>query len=648
MAKSLKRTGIVFLVIVISLLLITGCLFANNNLSTDKNSNSQNQNSGLVANEGVARAGSTYELSGTNTEMATQWAQATLYAEAHKGTNVTVKLMNDWKAPTTGNHYFGTGQGFGNESHSIMVQNGVTMTIDLNGHTIDRGLTKASPVVLGRVITVGQASTLTIKDSSYNSATAKMTATKDLSKLPYGKITGGSSNEINSNDRLGGGISLRDHSTLNLYGGIITGNYCHGNGGGIFVLDNSTFNYYDGIVCDNFSDDNGSGVYIRNDSIFNFYDGIIAGNKSYRSGGLRGYNSTLNIYGGSIHENVSGVHGNAMTDAAHAAGIALVTTHLNLYGGTIRNNLNEGGGVAGILMEDNKCTIAVSNNPMVYSNYNGNEQESNLYIPKNFKIRVDGKLEKDGNIARIFINFTKDNVLTAFTYGYSYNGNKGADPSLYFFPSNRKIGNPANFSAKMKNDEVIFDYPHDAMYDFIYLDEDGKRQNYIDNDLLHGFNDTNISTYALGNILPNTSINEFVKHLSVFNIDKNNMGIFDSQDNLVYDSGSPMGGITSEQMNNGYALAVGTGWYIKYNNPLTNNTETVYLSVLGDVNGDGRISASDCAYLRLIANDKDLFYSLKTEVKLASLIINNGKVTSADSEIALNVICKNIKIDFFY
>ncbi len=78
-----------------------------------------------------------------------------------------------------------------------MVQNGVTMTIDLNGHTIDRGLTKASPVELGRVITVGQASTLTIKDSSYNSATAKMTATKDLSKLPYGKITGGSSNEIN-------------------------------------------------------------------------------------------------------------------------------------------------------------------------------------------------------------------------------------------------------------------------------------------------------------------------------------------------------------------------------------------------------------------------------------------------------------------
>ena len=64
------------------------------------------------------------------------------------------------------------------------------------------------------------------------------------------------------------------------------------------------------------------------------------------------------------------------------------------------------------------------------------------------------------------------------------------------------------------------------------------------------------------------------------------------------------------------------------------------LSILGDVNGDGRISASDVTYLRQIASDNALYESLSVEKKLASMVINKGNVTSADAEIVKNVINK--------
>ena len=77
-------------------------------------------------------------------------------------------------------------------------------------------------------------------------------------------------------------------------------------------------------------------------------------------------------------------------------------------------------------------------------------------------------------------------------------------------------------------------------------------------------------------------------------------------------------------------------------------TETIYLSVLGDVTGDGRISAVDVTYLRQIANDKDVYDNLSVEKKLASLVLNVGIVTTADAEIIRNIMDNKITIDLFY
>ena len=68
--------------------------------------------------------------------------------------------------------------------------------------------------------------------------------------------------------------------------------------------------------------------------------------------------------------------------------------------------------------------------------------------------------------------------------------------------------------------------------------------------------------------------------------------------------------------------AVGTGWKLETYSKNNEIIETVYLSVFGDVNGDGRITASDVSYLRQLASDADLFTSLDMHKQVAASIIN--------------------------
>ncbi len=115
------------------------------------------------------------------------------------------------------------------------------LTIDLNGYTIDRGLSGKDPIDGGNVIT-NHAIELRIIDTSKNKT---------------GRITGGS----NTGD--GGGI-ISDVDTLELQDVTVSGNRSMGNGGGIWakycvVLNGST-------VTDNVAGGNGGGVYWPNNS----------------------------------------------------------------------------------------------------------------------------------------------------------------------------------------------------------------------------------------------------------------------------------------------------------------------------------------------------------------------------------------------
>lgn len=97
----------------------------------------------------------------------------------------------------------------------MYVENGKAAVLDLNGKTLDGGLSGKAAVGEGSVIAVN-GGTLTLKDSGTG-----------------GKITGG-----NSTDGGGGGITVRWGGALYMEGGIITGNRA-AYGGGVFVAQNS-------------------------------------------------------------------------------------------------------------------------------------------------------------------------------------------------------------------------------------------------------------------------------------------------------------------------------------------------------------------------------------------------------------------------
>ncbi len=173
---------------------------------------------------------------------------------------------------------------------------------------------------------------------------------------------------------------------------------------------------------------------------------------------------------------------------------------------------------------------------------------------------------------------------------------------------------------------------NESGYDYQTIDKNNIRQNFgaLNNNHSASVNGRNV----LGKISPNTKLFTFVSNLEN---SKNSIKVYDSKGNPIYDKGVE---IVANQI-------IGTGYSVELYNGAT-AVDKVYLSVLGDVNGDGRITASDVMYLRQIASDKDLFNNLYTEYKLASMVINKGTITSADSEILIGVMDYKLRIEIFY
>ncbi len=137
-----------------------------------------------------------------------------------------------------------------------------SITLDLAGYTIDRGLANSETAESnGNVINVNYGCTLTLDDSSADKT---------------GTITGG------YNDSNSGGVYVKGTFIMN--GGTITGNQTTSGGGGVFVL--GTFTMNDGAITRNQTSTQGGGVYVQ--GTFTMNGGAITENRSNYSGGWLG------------------------------------------------------------------------------------------------------------------------------------------------------------------------------------------------------------------------------------------------------------------------------------------------------------------------------------------------------------------------
>ena len=210
---------------------------------------------------------------------------------------------NTTKAPDTDNGY-------------LLVPDGVTVTLDLAGHAVDRAMGNVKgDFEKGVVIWVKNNASLTIKDSSGNDS---------------GKITGGYSGWA-------GGV-LVDHGTLVLDSGSITGNRSDEFGLGV-RMDGGSFTMNGGKVSDNIGG-RGEGVYLRNEATFTMNGGSITGNKTETVGGGVAVDN-----GCSFTMNDGEISGN--TAARDGGGVWTGGATFMMNGGKISGNTaGSGGGVS--------------------------------------------------------------------------------------------------------------------------------------------------------------------------------------------------------------------------------------------------------------------------------------------------------------
>lgn len=244
-----------------------------------------------------------------------EYTWATLKAALETDGN-TIKLGGDVTASDT--------------DEALEVPYGKTVTLDLNGHTIDRGLSGGEAKEKGYVIMVK--GSLTLQDTS---------GKKDADGNDAGKITGGNNA---STDIFGGGVAVKktgflqpngyvtifDGGSFTLNGGNITGNKTVGLGGGVGVESEETFTMNGGSIIGNTAQD-GGGVFADN---FTMTGGIITGNSaSNGGGGVSAVN--FNMTGGSITKNNSNNNG----------GGVYVATGIMSGGSITGNSASQGGGV---------------------------------------------------------------------------------------------------------------------------------------------------------------------------------------------------------------------------------------------------------------------------------------------------------------
>ena len=224
---------------------------------------------------------------------------------------------------------------------ALTIRAGKTLTINLNGHTIDRNLT--SEERYGQVIRI--------------EAGAKLTINGKDDKDVMGTITGGfniGTDDVHNGDGAedidGGGI--HNLGTLVLNGVTIAGNHCikrnkagdddkdwsfTGRGGGIYAGINSSLTMTDCVVSNNTARGGGGGVFCNKASTFVLNEVTIENNKSESKGGgirILSTSTTATLTDCIIQNNIA----SDVERASEGGGVYMQDGNLNMTRCTISGN----------------------------------------------------------------------------------------------------------------------------------------------------------------------------------------------------------------------------------------------------------------------------------------------------------------------
>ncbi len=697
MIKNIKRVGIIFLAVAIICLMAIGCLSVNSVTSSGSNSMLHNTKSNTAdSNSGINYASEIDEsdvveevlLDGvTCSEQAYKWADAITKSKADGGKkHIKVKLMTDWVAQEDINNTTEYRTTFAmldiTESEQlsaigfyggiISVPIDCKITIDLNGHKLNRNMPIGSRVVGGCVIC--SFGILNIYDSKFDYDKVLEMYAISPEKMLYmnsGGITG--AGDANS---AGGVCADGEFANVKVNNCMIYNNRTSNTGSGAYALRKAYMELNNVVFFDNgpvasFINDNDSSVIAEvlegtikfnsgilynnfaNKQLINIadnisYNDIIIAKNTVREGyiiNLLGVtaNTAIEIHNTIIENNILLGQNSQGVGGINVAG----NTNLNINNLTMKNNhfANNGNNYGGGIVLSDSANVTLTGT----SDINGNvidDTKSDFYLLKDSKIGLGENCEFASR--KIVINMADDySDGTPLTSGYGANYG-GINPNEYF--CTEKIGNVMYL---YNNEIYIGKTLTPDKYDFIYM-ENNIRKSYKESSLYHGVNDFDISqdlnggSLILGNILHSTSISDFIINTK---IPANTIKLYDNRGNLVFDLGNASSNV---DINNGDKYPVATGWEMKICSQSTGAIiESIKLSVLGDLTGDGKINAADVTLLRRIINSSsgDITfeeYVNRPELKMSMLIVNRGKVSNSDANILWNVVCGTDDISNFY
>ena len=239
-------------------------------------------------------------------------------------------------------------------SYTFTVSKGVSTTLDLNGHTIDRSGLPESEVDSGTagLFTVSEASTFTLMDSRGGGRIIGCHSGNEPSVFKvYGNSTlnllGGTIEDCTS---MNWGAILVEDSKMLMSGGVIQ-NSKTGDFGGAICLNSSSLLMTGGVIQNNESQGRAGAIFVNN-SEFTMQGGSIRNNTvTYSGGALYLTQSTMTMSGGEIAENHSSGGTGGAIDSNYAS-------QLHISGGTISGNTSYGDG--GGIWSSSDCSIVMS------------------------------------------------------------------------------------------------------------------------------------------------------------------------------------------------------------------------------------------------------------------------------------------------